>query len=91
MVRLWRARGDQHGVTLALGRPACGYRRRDTSLDTDWDGMLAWFMPAPLDDRGGTEAETSRAGQERKDATHRGGRPFGCHAPLIGSKRKSPV
>jgi hypothetical protein len=91
VVRLRLARDDPSEVALPFGLRAVGYLGRDTLGDAHWNVALSWFVPTALCQRGGTEAEACRAGQEREDATHRGGRPVDCHVRWIGSERKTGV
>ena len=83
---LWRARA-RRGVWPWRRFAGRGWRWRRALGDAHPTGTLQQFMPVALHHRGGTEAETSRPGQDRQHASDRRGRPRGCHA--IGSARNA--
>jgi hypothetical protein len=90
-MRMEQARRDGRGVGRVLCGPGHDRRSRGALRHTHPDGTLKHFLLVWLRHGGGTEAKAGRADQEREHSTHRGRRPFGCHAHLIGTKRKTPV
>ncbi len=89
-MRLWRTR-DQRSVRQLPPPTSWGCGWCSALSHAYPNGALQRFIFVSLRQRGGTEAETRRPGQQREYPPHRGRRPSDRHASWIGGKRKTRV